>query len=135
MSGKSLRGASTITQQVAKNIFLWDGRNLIRKGLEAYLSMLIELIWTKARILEVYLNIAEMGLGIYGVQAASEHYYNKNAWEVNMEEACQLIAILPNPKGYSLNPPSEHVIRRSREIQNQIRQLGGVEYLLNSTSR
>ena len=134
MDGKALRGASTITQQVAKNLFLWRGRTFARKGLEAYFSLLIELIWDKARILEVYLNIAEMGEGIYGVQAASRYYYNKNAWEVNLVEACQLIAILPNPTSYSLNPPSVYIRKRTQEIQLQIQQLGGFDYLLNNAA-
>ena len=129
--GKSLRGASTITQQVAKNLFLWDGRTLFRKGLEAYFTLLIELIWDKPRILEVYLNIAEMGDGIYGVQAASRYYFNKNAWEVSLREACLLVAILPSPKRYQLKPPSNYVSDRAREIQMQIQQLGGFDFYMN----
>ena len=131
LQGKSLRGASTITQQVAKNLFLWEGKSLLRKGLEAYFAVLIELFLDKPRILEVYLNIAEMGNGIYGGQAASRYYYGKNVWELTLAEACGLIAILPNPKRYQLKPPSAYVAARSLEIQNQIKQLGGFEYYLN----
>ncbi len=132
LKGKSLRGASTITQQVAKNLFLWEGKSLIRKGIEAYFAVLIELLWDKARILEVYLNIAEMGDGIYGGQAASQYYYNKNVWELTLPEACGLVAILPNPKKYRLKPPSAYVSARSLEIQNQVKQLGGFDYYLNN---
>lgn len=132
LQGKSLRGASTITQQVAKNLFLWNGKNLIRKGVEAYFTVLIELLWDKARILEVYLNIAEMGDGIYGGQAASKFYYNKNVWEITLLEACKLVAILPNPKKYRLKPPSEYVSARALEIQQQVRQLGGFDYYMNN---
>lgn len=127
--GKSLRGASTITQQVAKNIFLWGGKSFFRKSLEAYFAVLIELCWSKSRILEVYLNIAEMGPGVYGVQAASKHYFNKNAWQLDIQEATQLIAALPNPGVYRVNPPSPYIIKRSLQIQRQIKQLGGFNYL------
>ena len=132
LHGKSLRGASTITQQVAKNLFLWDGRNFFRKGLEAYFTILLELIWDKPRILEVYLNIAEMGEGIYGAQAASRYYFNKNAWEIDLQEACQLVAILPSPKRYKLRPLSAYVSERANEIQDQVRQLGGFDYYMNN---
>lgn len=127
--GKSLRGASTITQQVAKNIFLWKGKSLFRKSVEAYFTVLIELCWSKSRILEVYLNIAEMGAGIYGAQAASRHYYNKDAWQLGVQEATQLIAALPNPNVYRVNPPSPYIIKRSMQIQRQIKLLGGFNYL------
>ena len=129
VEGGSLRGASTISQQVAKNLFLWKGRNLLRKVLEAYFTVLIELFWSKPRILEVYLNIAEMGPGIYGVQAASQHYYNKDAWGLSLLEASRMIAALPNPKTYRVNPPSPYVIKRSTQIQQQVKQLGGYAYL------
>ena len=132
LSGKSLRGASTITQQVAKNLFLWEGRSLFRKGIEAYFAVLIEFLWDKPRILEVYLNIAEMGNGIYGGQAASRYYYDKNVWELTLPEACGLIAILPNPKKYRLKPPSAYVSARTLEIQSQVKQLGGFDYYLNN---
>ena len=127
--GKSLRGASTITQQVAKNIFLWGGKSYLRKIIEAYFSGVIELCWSKSRILEVYLNIAEMGPGIYGVQAASRHYYNKDAWELGLQEATRLIAVLPSPKTYKVNPPSAYVVKRANQIQRQIQLLGGFNYL------
>ena len=132
LHGKSLRGASTITQQVAKNLFLWDGKNFFRKGLEAYFTILLELIWDKPRILEVYLNIAEMGEGIYGAQAASRYYFNKNAWEIDLQEACQLVAILPSPKRYKIRPLSAYVSERANEIQTQVRQLGGFDYYMNN---
>ena len=131
VEGKSLRGASTITQQVAKNLFLWDGKSLFRKAIEAYFALLIELLWDKPRILEVYLNIAEMGNGIYGGQAASQYYFGKNVWQLTLPEACHLIAILPNPKKYRLKPPSDYVSARALEIQGQIEQLGGFDYYLN----
>jgi len=127
--GKSLRGASTITQQVAKNIFLWSGKSFFRKIVEAYFAGLIELCWSKSRILEVYLNIAEMGPGIYGVQAASRHYYHKDAWGLSLQEASRLIAVLPSPKRYQLNPPSAYIIKRANQIQRQIQLLGGFKYL------
>ena len=130
--GKGLRGASTITQQVAKNLFLWNDRNLFRKGLEAYFTILIELFWDKPRILEVYLNIAEMGEGIYGVQAASKFYFYKDAKNVSLKEACLLIAVLPSPKRYQLSPPSKFVANRAKEIEVQIKQLGGFEFFLNN---
>lgn len=129
--GKSLRGASTITQQVAKNIFLWSGRSVIRKLLEAYFTVLIEFCWNKPRILEVYLNIAEMGNGIYGVQAASQFYYKKDARLLNVIEASRLIAALPNPKKYRVQPASPYVAKRAAQIQQQIKQLGGYQYLLS----
>lgn len=129
VKGKSLRGASTITQQVAKNIFLCKGKSLFRKSIEAYFAVLIELIWSKSRILEVYLNIAEMGPGIYGVQAASRYHFNKNARQLDVQEATQLIAALPNPNLYRVNPPSPYVIKRSLQIQRQIKLLGGFNYL------
>lgn len=131
LQGKSLRGASTITQQVAKNLFLWEGKSFARKGVEAYFAVLIELLWDKPRILEVYLNIAEMGNGIYGGQAASRYYYRKNVWELTLTEACRLVAILPSPKKYRLQPPSDYVVARALEIQSQIKQLGGFDYYLN----
>lgn len=127
--GKSLRGASTITQQVAKNIFLWSSKSFTRKIIEAYFAGLIELCWSKSRILEVYLNIAEMGPGIYGVQAASRHYYNKDAKDLGLQEATRLIAILPSPKTYQVVPPSSYIIKRASQIQRQIELLGGFKYL------
>ena len=127
--GKRLRGASTITQQVAKNIFLWREKSLLRKSVEAYFTVLIELLWAKPRILEVYLNIAEFGPGIYGVESASRYYFKKSAWQLNIMEASRLVAILPNPAHLKLKPPSDYVKQRANEIQRQVKQLGGFKYL------
>lgn len=127
--GKRLRGASTISQQVAKNLFLWPGRSYIRKGLEAYFTILIEIIWSKQRILEVYLNIAQMGEWIYGVGAASEVYFKKSAGQLTRGQAALLAAVLPNPAKYSVIKPSSYVRYRQRWILKQMRQLGGDSYL------
>ena len=105
------RGASTISQQVAKNLFLWPGRNLLRKGLEAYFTVLIELLWPKQRILEIYLNIAQFGPGIFGVRSASEVYFHKSPSQLDLSEAALLAAVLPNPKRFRLESPSDYVTR------------------------
>lgn len=107
-----IRGASTISQQVAKNVFLWQGRSWIRKGLEAYFTFMIELIWGKERILEVYLNVAEMGKGIYGIEAASQTYFNKSANKLSVSEAAMIAACLPNPRRFTVKPLSQFVNRR-----------------------
>ena len=107
-----IKGASTISQQVAKNVFLWQGRDWIRKGLEAYFTFMIELIWGKKRILEVYLNVSEMGTGIYGIEAASRHYFNKPAKQLTRAEAAMIISCMPNPKEYTVKPLSRHVAER-----------------------
>lgn len=120
-----VRGASTISQQVAKNLFLWNGRSWIRKGLEAYFTVLIEILWPKQRILEVYLNIAEFGRGIYGVGAASESLFRKSASRLNSSEAALLAAVLPNPKRLRANAPSRYVRSRQSWIMGQMRGLGG----------
>jgi monofunctional glycosyltransferase len=120
---KRIRGASTISQQVAKNVFLWQGRSWVRKGLEVYFTFMIEWIWGKERILEVYLNVAEMGKGIFGIEAASRHYYKKPARKLTRTEAAQIAAILPNPKKYLIRPLSNYVNRRSNWIQNQMNNL------------
>jgi monofunctional biosynthetic peptidoglycan transglycosylase len=127
--GGRLRGASTITQQVAKNLFLWNGRSYVRKGLEAYFTILLELLWPKSRILEVYLNIAQFGDGIYGVQAAAETYFRKNPSALTMRDAALLAAVLPNPKRHKVSRPSSYVRGRSYWIQRQMYLLGGVSYL------
>ncbi len=127
--GKPLRGASTISQQVAKNLFLWAGRSLIRKGLEAWFTVLLELLWPKTRILEVYLNIAEFGAGTFGVEAASQRFFNKPASQLTTDEAARLAAVLPNPLRYQADKPSAYVRKRQRWIERQMRQLGGVTYL------
>jgi len=127
--GGRLRGASTITQQVAKNLFLWNGRSYVRKGLEAYFTILLELLWPKSRILEVYLNVAQFGDGIYGVQAAAETYFRKSPSALTTRDAALLAAVLPNPKRYKVSRPSSYVSARSYWIQRQMYMLGGVSYL------
>ena len=127
--GGRLRGASTITQQVAKNLYLWPGQNLVRKGLEAYLTVAIELLWPKRRILEVYLNVAEFGPGVFGAAAASRHAFGREPAELTPRQAATLIAVLPSPKRMSAAAPSEYVMRRTGEIQQAVAQLGGAAYL------
>lgn len=128
-TGKPLRGASTISQQVAKNLFLWSGRSLIRKGLEAWFTVLLELLWSKERILEVYLNIAEFGEYTFGVEAASRRFFGKPAAKLTANEAARLAAVLPNPLRYRVDKPSGYVLKRQRWIERQMDQLGGVAYL------
>jgi monofunctional biosynthetic peptidoglycan transglycosylase len=120
---RPLRGASTITQQVAKNLFLWPERSFVRKGLEAYFAALIELAWTKGRILEVYLNVAELGPGIYGVGAASAAYFAKEPQQVSDAEAALLAAVLPNPKLASVTQPTPYLRERQRWITGQMQRL------------
>ena len=127
--GRRLRGASTITQQVAKNLFLWEGRSFIRKGLEAYFTVLIELLWSKERILEVYLNIIEMGDMIFGVGAASQIYFKKLPGKITRGQAALLTATIPNPIRYSVRKPSGYVLRRQSWILVQMSSLGGIDYL------
>jgi monofunctional glycosyltransferase len=117
---KRVRGASTISQQVAKNVFLWNGRSWIRKGLEVYFTFMIELIWGKERILEVYLNVAEMGPGIFGVEAASRHYFKKPAKKLTQTEAAKIAASLPNPKKYTIKPLSAAIQRRYPWVEQQM---------------
>jgi len=116
LDGKSLRGASTITQQVAKNLFLWPGQSFLRKGIEAWFSVLIELTWSKKRILEMYLNIAEFGPGIYGIPEACRIYFAKTPLQLTDADAALLAAVLPNPKRLHVNQPSDHVRERQRWI-------------------
>jgi monofunctional glycosyltransferase len=123
--GKRLRGASTLSQQVAKNVFLWSGRSFIRKGLEAYFTVLIELVWSKRRILEVYLNIVELGDGIFGVEAAGRRFFQKPASSLTPDDAALLAAVLPNPIRLKANRPSAYVRERRDWILQQMRQLGG----------
>jgi monofunctional glycosyltransferase len=123
-NGRS-RGASTISQQVAKNLFLWSGRSWLRKGLEAFYTVLIELLWSKQRILEVYLNIAEFGTGTFGVAAASETFFRKPAARLDNENAALLAAVLPSPKRMRVNAPSRYMKYRQRQIVGQMRSLGG----------
>ena len=127
--GERLRGASTISQQVAKNLFLWNGRSFVRKGLEAYFTVLIETLWPKRRILEVYLNIAEFGDGTYGAAAASERYFRIPPAELDARHAALLAAVLPNPRRFRVDHPSPYVQRRAEWIQRQAGQLGGAAYL------
>jgi monofunctional biosynthetic peptidoglycan transglycosylase len=117
---KSLHGASTISQQVAKNVFLWQGRDWIRKGFEVYFTFMIEWIWGKKRILEVYLNVSEMGKGVYGIEAASRYYYNKPAKSLSRQEAARIAACLPNPRIFTIKPLSAHVASRSAWIIGQM---------------
>ena len=124
--GRRLRGASTISQQVAKNVFLWSGRSFVRKGLEAYFTVLIELTWSKRRILEVYLNIAELGDGVFGVEAASQRFFKKPAAKIGPSEAALLAAVLPNPIRFRVSRPSGYVEERRAWILGQMDQLGGV---------
>ncbi|MES2732986.1 MAG: monofunctional biosynthetic peptidoglycan transglycosylase [Bacteroidota bacterium] len=126
---KRKRGASTITQQVAKNMFLWNGRSYFRKGLEAYFTILLEVIWGKERILEVYLNIAETGDRTFGVQAASKRFFGVPAHKISRRQAATLAAVLPNPRRFSARNPSGYIQGRTNFIVRQIRQLGGTAYL------
>ncbi|GMU94624.1 MULTISPECIES: monofunctional biosynthetic peptidoglycan transglycosylase [Ignavibacterium] len=127
--GRRIRGASTITQQVAKNLFLWEGKSFIRKGIEAYFTVLIELLWDKKRILEVYMNIAEFGDMIFGVKMASLAYYKKLPAKVSPAQAALLAAVLPNPRRYSVLKPSGYVRGRQNWILKQMNSLGGPDYL------
>ncbi|CAI1774507.1 Penicillin-binding protein 4 precursor [Serratia proteamaculans] len=124
-----IRGASTLSQQTAKNMFLWDGRSWLRKGLEAGLTSGIELVWTKRRILTVYLNIVEFGDGVFGVEEASQRFFNKPAKRLTASEAALLAAVLPNPHRFKANAPSGYVVQRQQWIMRQMRQLGGEEFL------
>lgn len=127
--GGSLRGASTISQQVAKNLFLWEGRSWLRKGLEAWFTGWLELLWPKERILEVYLNIAEMGDRTFGVEAAARRFYGRSAGELTATQAATLAAVLPNPRYYRVDAPSAGVRKRRDWVLRQMRQLGGADYL------
>ncbi|WP_129775697.1 monofunctional biosynthetic peptidoglycan transglycosylase [Peristeroidobacter soli] len=127
--GRRVRGASTLSQQVAKNLFLWPGQNWIRKGLEAYFTVLIETLWPKKRILEVYVNIAEFGSGVFGVGAASEVFFRKPAARLSAPDAALLAAVLPNPKRMKVGAPSVYVRSRQLWILGQMRGLGGVSLL------
>lgn len=122
--GGRLRGASTISQQVAKNLFLWPGRNWLRKGVEVYFTLLIETLWPKQRILEVYLNIAELGPDTFGVEAAAQKFWHKPASKLTAREASLLAAVLPNPKRFRANAPSGYVYARAQWIEGQMSQLG-----------
>lgn len=123
------RGASTISQQLAKNLFLWPGRSWIRKGFEAYFTIFIELYWPKKRILSTYLNVVEMGTNIFGIEAAARYYFKKPAARLTEAESSQIIAILPNPRKWRANPPGPYVRSRSAWIVRQMRLFGGISYL------
>lgn len=134
-AGKRARGGSTISQQTAKNVFLWAGRSWIRKGLEAYFTVLIELFWSKERIMEVYLNVIEMGDGIYGVQAASEIYFNKDAINLNKSQAALIAVCLPNPRKFSPVHPSNYISRRKNKIVNLMGKIGQVNLKKSKSSK
>lgn len=124
--GGKLRGGSTISQQTAKNAFLWQGRTWVRKGFEAYFTLLIEIIWGKKRILEVYLNIIELGNGVYGAEAAAQKYFGKSAAQLSPQQAASLAAVLPAPKRYSVTKPGPYVRKRQKWILRQMRNMNGV---------
>jgi monofunctional glycosyltransferase len=132
---KRIRGASTISQQVAKNVFLWQGRSWLRKGMEVYFTFMIELVWGKKRILEVYLNVAEMGKGIFGIEAASRKNFKKSAAKLNRTQAAMIAACLPNPKKYVVSPPSKYINRRYPWIIAQMNNLEGDEDIENLLDR
>ncbi len=127
--GRKLRGASTISQQLAKNLFLWQGRSYLRKGLEVWYTVLIEVTWPKSRILEVYANVAEFGDGIYGAEAAAQAHFGKPAARLGPAECARLAAVLPSPRRYDARQPGPYVQRRARWIERQVRHLGGPAYL------
>lgn len=127
-NGKRIKGGSTISQQTAKNIFLWQGRSYFRKALEAYFTVLIELIWGKERIMEVYLNSIEMGDGIYGAHAATQYWYGKDASSLTKMQAAGIAAILPNPRKYKATNSSSYINRRKDRIVRVMRHIGTIEY-------
>jgi len=134
--GGNIRGASTLTQQVAKNLFLWSGRSWLRKGLEAWFTALIELFWSKERILEVYLNSGEWGPGVFGAEAAARYHFGTDASRLSRQQAAQLAAVLPSPIKWSAGRPSAYVASRAGWIRRQMSQLGGPGYLMQlDTSR
>jgi monofunctional biosynthetic peptidoglycan transglycosylase len=126
--GKKLKGGSTISQQTAKNVFLWQGRSYLRKGLEAYFTVLIELIWGKERIMEVYLNSIEMGNGVYGAQEAARHWYTKTAIDLSPREAAGIAAILPNPRKFKASNSSSYINNRKDKILRVMHQMGRIKY-------
>lgn len=126
--GKRLRGASTISQQTAKNVFLYPSRGWVRKGFEAYFTVLIEFCWSKRRILEVYLNSIEMGNGIYGAEAASRHYFKTGAGTLSKDQAAAIAAILPNPRKYSASRPTPYIKRRIAWISEQMNRYGTLQF-------
>lgn len=121
--GKKVKGASTISQQTAKNVFLWPGRSWVRKGLEVYFTFLIELFWSKERIMEVYLNVIEMGPGVYGAEAAARHYFNKPAANLTKSEAASIAAILPNPNRWSASKPTPYIVKKRNWILRHMKKI------------
>jgi monofunctional glycosyltransferase len=126
--GKKIKGGSTISQQTAKNVFLWQGRSYIRKIFEAYFTVLIEFIWGKERILEVYLNSIEMGTGVYGAQAAANHWYKKDAKNLSVQQAAGIAAILPNPRKYKATDSSSYINRRKAKIAKLLKYVGKLDF-------
>ena len=124
-----VHGASTISQQTAKNLFLWGGRSWLRKGLEAYFTVLIETLWPKRRILEVYVNVVEFGNGVYGAEAASRAFFGKSAAALSASDAALLASVLPNPRRFRVDRPSRYVLESAEWNRRQVRQLGGASYL------
>jgi monofunctional biosynthetic peptidoglycan transglycosylase len=131
LKGGRMRGASTITQQLAKNLFLWSGRNLARKGLEAYFTVLLETLWSKQRILEVYLNVAQFGENIYGVGAASRKYFGTTPAGLTHRQMSLLVSVLPDPDGASPVSPDEQLLERAAFVRRHMQSLGGVAYINN----
>jgi len=127
-SGKRIKGGSTISNQTAKNVFLWPGRNFVRKGLEAYFTVLIEFLWSKERILEVYLNVIEMGDGVYGAEAAALYYFKKPASQLTRQEAALIAAVLPNPLRWRPDKPTAYIRNRQSWILRNMRNLGEVKF-------
>jgi monofunctional biosynthetic peptidoglycan transglycosylase len=128
-NGKRLVGGSTISQQVAKNVFLWNGRSYLRKGAEAYFTVLIELLWSKRRILEMYLNVAEMGDCTFGVEAAAQRYFHKSAAQLNKAEAALLAGILPNPLRFRASNPGPAARAKQYRVMRNMRRLGGTRFV------
>jgi monofunctional glycosyltransferase len=126
--GKRIKGASTITQQTVKNVFLWPARSYVRKALEAYFTVLVEFIWPKERIMEVYLNVIEMGEGIYGIEAAAQTYYNKPAAKLNKSQAAMIAAVLPNPRRWTPARPTPYIVGRQGWIMRQMNNLAPLNY-------
>jgi len=133
--GKNLKGASSISQQTAKNVFLWPQRSWLRKGLETYFTFLIELIWSKERIIEVYLNSIEMGPGIYGAEAASQYWFKKSASQLSKREAAAIAAILPSPMKYKANPATTYIEGRKTWIVKQMNYFGTLNYPTNDDKK
>jgi monofunctional biosynthetic peptidoglycan transglycosylase len=129
LESKRLAGGSTISQQVAKNVFLWHGRSYLRKAVEAYFTFLIELLWGKSRIMEVYLNIAEMGDRVFGIEAAAQYYFRKPAAGLSTQQAALVAAVLPNPVRFSVRQPTSYILKKRRWIMKNMRQLGGAAHV------